>query len=170
VNGVEQINLQSPHEVAGQSSLSIVVTNNGVSSSPVVIPLQPQQPGIFVADWATGAGAILHGGNYALVSSSKPVAKGEVVLIYATGLGLVSPAPPTGQAASASPLSATTILPVVTFAGIAASDIFFSGLAPGFVGLYQVNVRVPPNTPSGIIDVVIQMGGQTSKAAKMAVQ
>jgi uncharacterized protein (TIGR03437 family) len=170
VNGLEQINLQIPYEAAGQANLSIVVTNNGVSSDPLVIPLQPQQPGIFVADWGTGAGAILHGGDYALVSSSKPVAKGEVVLIYATGLGLVSPAPPTGQPASTSPLSLTTIHPVVSFGGIAASEPLFSGLAPGFVGLYQVNVRVPPGTPSGNVDVVIQTGGQTSKAVKIAVQ
>jgi uncharacterized protein (TIGR03437 family) len=170
VNGVEQINLQIPHEVAGQSSLSIVVTNNGVSSDPIVIPLQPQHPGVFVADWATGAGAILHGGDYTLVSSSKPVARGEVVLIYATGLGPLRNAPPTGQPASASPLSETTITPVVTFSGITASEILFSGLAPSFVGLYQVNVRVPLNAPSGNVDVVIQTGGQTSKAVKMAVQ
>jgi uncharacterized protein (TIGR03437 family) len=170
VNGVEQINLQIPYEVTGQSSLSIVVTNNGVSSDPIVIPLQPQQPGIFVADWATGAGAILHGADYTLVSSSKPVARGEVVLIYATGLGPVRNAPPTGQPASASPLSETTVTPVVTFSGITASEILFSGLAPSFVGLYQVNVRVPLNAPSGNVDVVIQTGGQTSKAVKMAVQ
>jgi uncharacterized protein (TIGR03437 family) len=170
VNGIEQINLQIPFEVTGLAKLTIVVTVNGAISDPVEVALQQQQPGIFVADWTTGAGAILHGADYALVSTSNAARRGEVVLIYATGLGPVRNAPATGRPASSSPLSETTVVPTVTFGGATATEVLFSGLAPGYVGLYQVNVRVPPNTPSGIIDVVIHMGGQTSKAAKMAVQ
>jgi uncharacterized protein (TIGR03437 family) len=166
----EQINLQIPYEVTGQANLTIVVTNNGAVSDPVTLPLQREQPGIFVADWNTSAGAVLHGGDYSLVSAGAPAARGEVVLIYCTGLGPVSPAPPTGQPAPASPLSATTIPPVVSFGGVPAGEVFFSGLAPGYVGLYQVNVRIPANAPTGAIDVVIQTEAQASKPVKLTVQ
>jgi uncharacterized protein (TIGR03437 family) len=46
----------------------------------------------------------------------------------------------------------------------------FSGLAPGFVGLYQVNVVVPGSAPPGSQDVVIQVGNQASRAAKIAIR
>jgi uncharacterized protein (TIGR03437 family) len=75
-----------------------------------------------------------------------------------------------GEVASAAPLSLTTIPPVVSFGGIAASEVFFAGLAPGFVGLYQVNVRVPLDAPSGAVNLVIQTGGQSSNAVKLLLQ
>jgi uncharacterized protein (TIGR03437 family) len=171
VNGVEQINLQIPFEVTGQTKLTIVVTVNGAISDPVEVALQREQPGIFVVgDWTTGAGAILHGADYALVSSSNAARRGEVVLIYATGLGPVRNAPATGRPASSSPLSETTVVPTVTFGGATATEVLFSGLAPSFVGLYQVNVRIPTGAPSGSVDVVIIISGQASKAVKLAIQ
>jgi uncharacterized protein (TIGR03437 family) len=170
VNGVEQINLQIPFEVTGQAKLTIVVTVNGAISNPVEVALQREQPGIFVADWTTGAGAILHGADYALVSSSNAARRGEVVLIYATGLGPVRNAPATGRPASSSPLSETTVVPVVTFGGATATEVLFSGLAPGYVGLYQVNVPIPTGAPSGSVDVVVIVSGQASTPVKLAIQ
>ncbi len=167
VNGQEQINLQVPYEVAGQSTASIVVSNNGVASDPVQVNLLVAHPGIFTVDGI--AGAILHGADFQLATSSNPAAKGEVVVIYATGLGPVSPTPATGMGASASPLSVTASTPSVTVGGLSAT-VAFSGLAPGFVGLYQVNVAVPSAAASGSVDVVIQIAGQASKAVKLAVQ
>ena len=115
------------------------------------------------------AGAILHGADFQLVTSSNPAAKGETVVIYATGLGPVSPTPATGMGASASPLSVTASPPSVTVGGLSA-NVAFSGLAPGFVGLYQVNVAIPSAVASGSVDVVIQVGEQASKPVKLAVQ
>ena len=55
------------------------------------------------------------------------------------------------MAALASPLSETTTTPVVTIGGavVPSSDVLFSGLAPGFPSLYQVNVKVPTNAQTG---------------------
>jgi uncharacterized protein (TIGR03437 family) len=50
------------------------------------------------------------------------------------------------------------------------AEVFFAGLAPNYVGLYQVNLFVPQSTPSGSVDVVITMNGVSSNAAKMQVQ
>src|SRR5207247_1888446 len=77
--------------------------------------------------------------------------------------------PPPGAAAAASPLSHTLTLPTATIAGQAAT-VQFSGLAPGFPGLYQVNVEVPAGVPSGVQPVVLKINGVTSPAANLPVQ
>jgi uncharacterized protein (TIGR03437 family) len=84
----------------------------------------------------------LHGADYSPVTSTNPAVDGEVVLIYATGLGAVSNTPVDGTPAPDAPLAVTKNPPTVAIDGQVAS-VLWSGLAPGFVGLYQVNVRVP---------------------------
>ena len=167
VDGQEQINLQVPYELTGQATVTVVVNNNGVLSDPVEVNISLAQPGILTLDGT--AGAILHNETFQLVTPENPASPGEPVVVYATGLGPVAPAPLTGAPASASPLSLTSIPPVVTVGGIVA-EVLFSGLAPGFVGLYQVNLVVPLDAPSGDLGVVIQTDGQASNPAKMAVQ
>ncbi len=167
VNGAEQINLQVPYEVAGQSSVAVVVNNNGSSNSPVQAPVASAQPGVFTVDGTNGI--VVHGASNALVTSSSPAAKSKVVVVYATGLGAVTPAPATGAGAPASPLAATVVTPVITIGGMSA-EVLFSGLTPAFVGLYQANVRVPASAPSGNQDLVVITSGAASKAVKIAVQ
>ena len=167
VDGQEQINLQVSYELTGRVTATVVVNNNGALSDPVEVNVLPAHPGIFTGDGTTGV--ILHAATFEPVTASNPAAPGEAVVVYATGLGPVSLAPLAGAPASASNLSLTAIPPVVTVGGRRA-EVLFSGLAPGFVGLYQVNIVVPLAVPSGDLDVVIQTGAQTSNPVKMAVQ
>src|SRR5581483_8406712 len=96
--------------------------------------------------------------------SSRAVNRGEFITIYCTGLGDVSNRPATGYPAGTSPLSQTIESPSVTIGGVVA-QVSFSGLAPGFVGLYQVNARVPPEAPTGdAVPIAISSGGKTSNA------
>ena len=91
------------------------------------------------------------------------------ILYELAGLGPVSPAPVTGAPAPASePLARTTLTPAVTVGGSNA-DIIFSGLAPGFVGLYQVNVVIPAAAPAGAVPLVVSVSGTSSKTATIAV-
>ena len=91
------------------------------------------------------------------------------MVLFATGLGPVSNTPATGAAAGSNPTSETPTKPIVTIGSVSAT-VDFSGLAPGFVGLYQLNVVVPLNAPSGSQDVVIQVGNQASKPVKIAIR
>ena len=127
-------------------------------------------PGIFTLNQqGTGAGAILHAEDFQPVSEGAPAQPGEFLLIFCTGLGPVQPEVASGDVApTAEPLARTVTLPMVNIAGIAA-DVTFSGLAPGFVGLYQVNVQVPLGVPAGTQDVEIIINGVSSKIVTVPV-
>jgi len=127
-----QINFQVPWEVVDQTA-TISVTN-GVWNLTFTNSVLASWPGLF--------STVLHSADYSLVTSENPAVDGEVVLIYATGLGPVSNTPVDGAPAPGAPLAVAKTPPVVAIDGQAAS-VLWCGLAPGFVGLYQVNVRVP---------------------------
>jgi len=105
------------------------------------------------------------------VDTSNPATPGStVVLIYCTGLGAVSNQPASGVPSPSNPPAATTTTPTVMIGG-APAQVFFSGLAPGFVGEYQVNALVPAATaPGNAVPVTISIGGTTSNTVTIAVQ
>jgi uncharacterized protein (TIGR03437 family) len=110
-------------------------------------------------------GAILHA-NYQLTDSESPARPGEAVLIYCTGLGAVASPPADGSPGNGQQTNTT---PVVTIGG-GNAPISFSGLAPGFVGLYQVNAQVPSGLTSGNQPVVIQVLGASSNTVLLPVK
>jgi uncharacterized protein (TIGR03437 family) len=104
---------------------------------------------------------------------SRPARAGDYITIYCTGLGAVTNPPSSGSAASASPLSATTVTPAVTIGGVPAptTQFFFAGLSPGYVGLYQITVQVPAGVPAGnAVPLAFTIGGVSSNTATIAVQ
>lgn len=163
-----QVNFQVPWELSGQS-VTLTATVNGQTSGAQTMPLAPFAPAIFTTDSSgSGQGAILDT-SYRLVDASNPASAGSTISIYCTGLGPVTNQPPTGSPAPSSPLSWSGT-PTVTIGGVPA-NVSFSGLAPGYVGLYQVNAQVPAGlAASGAVPVVLQMGGITSNTATIAVQ
>lgn len=166
VNGQQQINFQVPWEVGGESTATIAVTSGGASSSTVVVPVLAAQPGIIYYSAAGGNfGVILHS-DYQLADSAHPVKAGETLLIYCTGLGSVSSPPADGAAANG---QTTLVMPKVTI-GAANAPVSFSGLAPDFVGLNQLNVQVPSGLEAGNQAVVITSGGVSSNSVLVPVE
>ena len=166
-----QVNLQVPWELAGQSQASLTATLNGQTGAAQAVNLGTFAPAIFTTNaTGTGQGAILDAGNQ-LVAASNPATPGSTVLqIFCTGLGPVDNHPPTGSPAPSDPLAHTTTTPTVTIGGVAA-DVSFSGLAPGYVGLYQVNAQVPAGLPTNdATPLVISMPGATSNTVTIAVK
>jgi uncharacterized protein (TIGR03437 family) len=84
-------------------------------------------------------------------------------------LGPVKNQPRTGSPALSTDLSTTTFPTSVTIAGNDA-QVMFSGLTPGYAGLYQVNLTVPPNVDSGVQDLVVTVDGAAGSAVKIAVR
>ena len=157
LNGQEQINLQVPWEVAGLDHTTVIVRNNGLSSQGVQVGVLTAQPGIFaIADGATGE----------RLGPDRPSSRSDVVVIYATGLGEVLPRPLSGAPAG---LSRTTGQVFVTVGGVNA-PVRFSGLAPGFVGLYQVNAEIPISVQTGGADVVVSINGHNSNSVRISIR
>jgi len=167
VDGREQINLVAPWEIGTEPVATVQVVNNGLASLPVRVPVLPAHPGVFLIDGVHAAAQ--HGADYSLVSAARPARRGEVILLYATGLGAVQPPVANGAPAPATPLSTTVATPMVLVGG-GSAEVLFSGLAPGYAGLYQLNVRIPEASAVGDVDVVVTAGGQASPPAKLAVE
>jgi uncharacterized protein (TIGR03437 family) len=94
---------------------------------------------------------------------------GETISLWANGLGPVTNQPASGDPATAIPL-AKTIAPVTAAIGGVNAAVSFSGLAPGFAGLYQINVTVPAALSPGTYPITITIGSRTSEASTIAVQ
>lgn len=166
-NGSEQLSVQAPWALSGVNSAQVVVTTSAGSSAAQTVPVLGAQPGIFILD--TASSGATHAATGAIVTASNPAARGEYVVLYMTGLGPVQNQPASGTASSSTTLSPTLLTPTVTIGGFVAS-VAFSGLTPGFIGLYQINAQVPSAVASGLLDVTVQANEVNSNTAKLAVQ
>jgi uncharacterized protein (TIGR03437 family) len=173
----DQVNAQVPWEAltVGSSSgtAQVVVTRNGVASSPLPVTLGPSAPGIFTFPGGVGQ-AVAYGNadgviaapiNSGLPLSSRPAKIGDpaTLVILGTGLGPVNPPVKTGANANDGQLHQTTTLPQVSVGGVNA-QVVFSGMTPQFVGVYQINIVIAAGTPTGnAVPVQITMNGVTSR-------
>uniref|UniRef100_Q01ZB4 Spore coat assembly protein-like protein n=1 Tax=Solibacter usitatus (strain Ellin6076) TaxID=234267 RepID=Q01ZB4_SOLUE len=157
-----QFNIQVPWEANGLASFGMTV--NGVASNIQTANVNTYSPAVFVLS-ATQA-AITHVDG-SLVSSSNPAAAGETVIVYGTGLGPVTGDMVTGKPASSTVLQPTSPTQATAKIGGINAAVSFSGLTPGFTGLYQVNVQVPQNVQAGA-SLVITIGGGSSPAVPIS--
>jgi uncharacterized protein (TIGR03437 family) len=131
----------------------------------VNITVQTAAPGLFVQ----GSHAIVQNSDFSLNTSGNPAKAASTIMAYLTGAGAVSPQPADGAAAgSGSDLSNVTPAVTATIGGQTAS-VSFAGLAPDFVGLWQVNIVVPTGLTQGDYPLAVTVGGQTSNAANVSV-
>lgn len=154
-----QINAQLPAQAVGRVSL-VLRTPGGVSDS-FLLTVAPGAPSVFRSGSDGSRNdlpTIIRADNGLLVTGSNPVRQDGRVVIYLTGLGATSPQVADGTAAPLSPLAQVVTVPTVTIGGVG-GRVEFAGLTPGSVGVYQINVYVPPNTPTGLsVPLVIRQG------------
>lgn len=152
-----QVNLQVPAgQAAGQALAEVRVGGQVVARAPVTVI--PNAPGIFAVANQDGRA------NAATV----PARPGEVLHIYATGQGAVIPAVDDGVAASAQPLSTSPAMPNVFLAGRQLT-VLYNGLAPGFAGVWQLDVAIPSDAPTGPALGLSVVNGIASNAISVTV-
>jgi uncharacterized protein (TIGR03437 family) len=143
-----QVNVQIPWEFQGQSSVQMKVTAGPWLWSKVyTVPLASYSPGVFAITDQSGAA----------VNQGNPAKREQTILVWANGLGAVDQQQVSGDPASLTQLVNTRVVPSVTIGG-ATAHVSFSGLAPGWVGLYQLNVDVPAGAPTGAQQMKISIG------------
>ena len=137
----------------------IQVINNGTPSNTVTSYVNLTAPGAFTfPSGGLGSAAALHA-DYSLVTPANPAKIGETILLFVTGLGLVSPEVADGTPGPSGPFSTATNTISVFIDGVPATTSF-TGLAPQLIGLYQINVEVPTGVSSG--NVFLDISGPDS--------
>lgn len=161
-----QINFQVPWEVASAApgSVQVAVSVNGVASNTVSVPVAVAAPGLFTS----GGQAIVQNSDYSLNTSGNPAKEGSVIMAYLTGSGPVNPPVQDGAATPSNQLILATS-PTSAQVGNSPASVEFAGLAPGFAGLVQVNVKVPTGLPAANYPLTVTIAGQTSNAATISI-
>lgn len=171
--GPRQINFQVPPQTPVSGEVLAQIERADGSTFLGRVRMGAVSPGIFTA-LATGQGlaAALNQDNSVNVGT-RPATRGSVIQLFATGAGDTAPLLGSGEPAPASGTSLvrTLIQPSVSIGGRPAR-VLFSGLAPGFVGLWQINAEIPRDVDLSqlFVPVTITAGGVTSNTAMIAVQ
>jgi len=152
-----QVNFQVPAgQPAGQVLTEVRVGGQVTSRSPLTVI--PSAPGIFAVANKDGR----------VNTANVPAHPGDVLHIYATGQGAVTPAVADGVPAPAQPLATSPNLPNV-FLGGSQLTVLYNGLAPGFAGVWQIDVMIPTDAPTGSDLALTVMNGIVSNAVSVAV-
>jgi uncharacterized protein (TIGR03437 family) len=149
-----QINmvLSNSLPTGGTADLQVVRQSTGQVYGGAELQLASADPALFTLDQSgTGPVAAINVSDGSVNSPTNPVLRGQFISLYGTGIGPVTNAPPDGQAPSG-PVPAATLPQVVlgtstTF--LPGANVTYSGLAPGLVGVWQINVMIPADAPTG---------------------
>ncbi len=160
-----QVNFQIPYEASGVPKLTL--TREDGKSTAVSLAVAEAQPGIFTFT-SDGVGpAVATHISGAAVGSGSPASRGEILVLYTTGLGRVSPAVNTGEGAKG--ISSTVNAVTVNIGGRNVQPDF-AGMS-SLAGLYQVNFRIPADlTPGPEVPLKLTVAGVDSNTTKLAVQ
>jgi uncharacterized protein (TIGR03437 family) len=140
----EQINFLVPCNLrSGQVTVQVV--RDGAAGPAVRVTLGEAAPAMFQVDESSVLASHL---DYSLVSEQSPAAPGEWVILWATGLGAVTPPATYGMLApQAAPLQQMgAFRALLDGVAVAPGRVGYAGLAPGWAGLYQINLKLPEST------------------------
>ena len=155
-----------PYEVAGKQSTRIEIEYQGVRSDAVTVPVVPAKPAFFTLDLSGKGPAALLNDSGCCNSARNPAARGSGVGLYATGEGQTNPSGSTGIISAYDKASdyPTPLADVRVTVGGVPAEILWMGEAPHSVaGLFQVNIRIPKNAPTGdAVPLTLMVGGARS--------
>ncbi|HYL75274.1 MAG TPA: hypothetical protein VEU96_13770 [Bryobacteraceae bacterium] len=164
---VSQINCQVPWNLVpagATATVNVTVTVNGNTSPPAQVTVGPVSPGIFasggraIAVNADGTLAWPAGVIPGLTTHGAKV--GDVLIVYATGLGPVDK--PIADGANSLDALRNITTPIIVGVGGVRANVFFAGLSPQFVGVNQLNIQVPNIAPNDNAPLQILIGGITT--------
>ena len=154
-----QINFLIPYELT-PGAVSLLVARQGVAGPGVSIQLNAASPGLFVWNVNNAIAEHLSG---QLISAAAPAVGGEIIVIYAAGLGRTAPDATAGQlAAIAAPIvNKSGFQVLLNGTPLPPGSVLYAGLTPGFAGLYQINLQLPQTLPVNP-QIQLSLDSQTS--------
>ena len=181
-----QVNFQVPSNApAGANRIAVRLADTEELVAGGALIVASASPGIFTINQSGSGQAAVLNQDTTLNASSNPAAAGSIIVLYGTGQGQVSPAVLDGEAAPGAPSLANTVaVPTsdgktclnnqpsvcVAFGNSAFGDIKFSGLAPGYIGLWQINVAIPSGVTGNAVPVRVIINGAPSNTVSVAVR
>jgi len=140
----------------------------GAPSSPLSLDpfVTGVQPGLFIYQ---NRRAKALNQDLTVHTAKTPIAAGDYVSLFMTGMGATTPAVADGQPAPSSPLAVLNTPATATVGGLPAV-VQFSGLAPGYAGLIQVNVQIPAGLAPGDQPIFVTVGGAPTNAGWITVK
>lgn len=159
-----QINAVLPFETPTGSQLIAAGNGNGPGNA-VTVNVAAVAPAVF---FTPAGGIVVKNSDFSLVGPNNPARAGEVLVVFATGLGRTTPAIDSGVLAPSSP--AAVAAPIAVTIGGRDAEVISSVASPGFAGLYQVAVRVPSGVAAGNAPLVVRSGQAASNSVNIAVQ
>jgi minor extracellular serine protease Vpr len=168
LGGYQLINIQVPWDAAGFNAIAVAQGSDKATTNMINTAEWP----VFFID-PNGFMIALHATDYSLVTTVNPARIGEWIIGYASNLGPVSNTPPSGVPTPISPLSPLNPAPITTASSTPMYSVVvpqpnrqigfqtepaksnFMGLAPGTVGVYQINFQIPEDAPIG--DSIVYM-------------
>jgi len=162
-----QINAIVPYEINRPvylQNVNVYVKYLGQTSNAISLAQVSAAPGLFTANASgSGPGAILNS-DLTLNSAGNPAPAGSTVVLYLTGEGQTQPAGVSGKVTSGTaPFTLPVLTPTVTINGQPAQVSFYAEAPTLVSGVLQINVQIPPGTPSGAQPVVVSLGGNASQ-------
>lgn len=176
----DQVNFLIPYETP-VGSATIRVDRAGQRGNTVSVNIERRVPRIMTFSFPGDYGIIVNASTNGFplpaslgIPGGAPAKPGDVLVIYAIGLGATDPPVVTGAGSPSEPLAQVKPDPVVVFGtpgpfGLFTAEPFFAGLVPGFMGLYQINVIVPVGVPVGnSVPISLGIESFTSNSARVA--
>jgi endo-1,4-beta-xylanase len=161
-----QVDFQVPYSIPAGSAL-VQISSNGVAGVAAAVTVQPAAPSLLTyVDSAGSTRAVVQNQDYSINSAANCAAKGSYLTVYLIGSGPLDNAIPTGAPAPSSPISNETLTTAASLGSVPAT-VTFAGMAPGFVGLVQVDLQTPD--VSGNLPLQVQIGTFLSNQALVCV-
>ena len=145
----------APFELDSSSGAQWSLTYGGITAN-AGSSVNPAAPAVFMLDGAGSGFAAAVNQDGSINSQANPAAKGSIMALFMTGLGQTEPVGIDGQ--SGRPPFASLKQPVQVTIGGQTALVLYAGLAPGFTGLYQVNIQLPVGIKGGAATVTVSSG------------
>jgi uncharacterized protein (TIGR03437 family) len=183
--GAGQINFQVPSNAPlGTQRIAVRTADTQELVAGGTLLVQAAAPGIFTANSQGSGQAAVVNQDLTINSASNPAPAGSTISLYGTGQGQVSPSVQDGTAAPTTSYTFTLAVPTTNgtaclnspnsmcvAVGTAFANVPFSGLAPGFIGLWQINVTLPTGVQTGsAVPVNVVIDGSKSNVVTVAIR